>query len=187
LATYRVVLNGFRVHRETYDTAFETDGKGDEVFILSEAVTIDRAGDLSSRVSRQSKTYGDINGFSERVQAGFRSDMGGLKTDDRVPNRDLSQPRRTGIRIFNYYLPLLLWQGNLQDGQNAIVIMPTIWEWDQRSIHFPAPDQAGVSRSSSPPLFLQRNFDRWLGDNFGRFVSTGISTRFTSVLAGPAE
>jgi hypothetical protein len=185
-ATYRVVLNGFRVNRETYDTAFETDGKGDEVFLISEAVTIDRAGGLSNRVSRQSKTYGDINGFPERVQAGFRSDMGGLKTDDRIPNRDHLQPRRAGTRIFNDDLPMLVWQGNLQDGQNAVVIMPTIWEWDQRSIHFPVPGQAGVSHNAIPSVFLQRNFDRWLGDNFGRFVSAGISTTFTSVFAGAA-
>jgi hypothetical protein len=185
-ATYRVVLNGFRANRETYDTAFETDGKGDEVFIVSEAGAINGSGEMVQRFSRRSKVYGDINGFSDRVQAGFRSDQGGLKTDDRYPaDRDLLQPRPAGAPIFDDRIPMLLWQGELFPDQNAVVIMPTIWEWDLRSMEFPAPGRP-ISHATDPALLLRERFDRWLGGPFGRFVIRNRRT-FTTPYIGTGE
>lgn len=187
VAAYRVTLNGFRVNRETYDTAFETDGKGDEVFIVSEAALINRTFAVRHRVSRRSKTYGDTNGFTERVQAGGRSEKGGLKTGDRAPNRDLSQPRPAGMSTLNDDFPMLLWQGDLYDGNNAVVIMPTIWEWDLRSINFPPHPGAVIPHDVPPPLKLQLDFDRWLRNDFGRFVATRIRTVFRSPFVGQAQ
>ena len=186
VAAYRVTLNGFRVNHETFDTAFETDGKGDEVFIISEAGSIDRTASVSHRVSRKSKTYGDINGFPERVQAGSRSDKGGLKTGDCAPNRDLSQPRPAGMSTFNDDFPMLLWQGNLYSGtwSNAVVIMPTIWEWDLHSINFPVPGHP-IPHDVPPEWQVGGEFDRRLGGDFGRFVSTGIRTVFRTPFLGP--
>ena len=185
VAAYRVTLNGFRVNRETYDTAFETDGKGDEVFIISEAGSIDRTFAVKHRVSRRSQTYGDTNGFAERVQAGQRSEKGGLKTGDRAPNRDLSQPRPAGMGILTDDFPMLLWQGDLYDGNNAAVIMPTIWEWDLRSINFPAPGYP-IPHDVPPEWQLRNHFDRWIRNDFGRFVATRIRTMFRSPFVGRA-
>jgi hypothetical protein len=183
-ARYRVTLNGFRVVHETYDTAFETDGKGDEVFIVSEAGSIDLTGAVAQRLSRGSLTYGDINGFPDRRQAGFRSDRGGLKTGDSyLPSRNLSQPRPAGAQIFNDKIPLILWEGGLTGDQNAVVIMPTIWEWDNRSINFPTPGGA-IPHDVSPTYVLRHGFDDWLVGGFGQHIVRNIRTTLRTAFAG---
>jgi hypothetical protein len=184
-ARYRVTLNGFRVDRETYDTAFETDGKGDEVFILSEAESVDATGGVGQRFSRQSMTYGDTNGFPQRIQAGNRSDKGGLKTGDRAPDRDLSQPRPGGMRVFTDHLPLVLWEGTLYRDRNVAVIMPTIWEWDLKSINFPTPGGV-IAHDVSPAFVLQSGFDSWMRGTFGQNVARNIRTMFATTFAGRA-
>jgi hypothetical protein len=186
VGSYRVTLNGFRVDRETYDTAFEADGKGDEVFVVSEAGSIDRTRAISQRVSRQSQIYGDANGFPRRIQAGRRSDQGGLKTGDRVPDRDLTQPRPTTARIGHDFLPMVLWNGNLTDGQNAVVIMPTIWEWDLPATELPVPGRP-IPHYVPPESFLRGAFSGWLSGAYGEYVSQNIGTTFASLFAGPAE
>lgn len=124
---YRVTLNGISVYRETWDTALQTDGKGDEIFVIADAQEMNRQGSLAP-IRRKTATYGDMNGFPQRIKAGSRSDRGGIKTGDQIP---YAQPwaRRTGIAIDR--LPLLLWEGTLTDGQNTVLIAPTVWEEDK--------------------------------------------------------
>lgn len=39
-AHYRVTMTGFRVNRESWDTFLETDGKGDEIAISAEVLSL---------------------------------------------------------------------------------------------------------------------------------------------------
>lgn len=124
--TFRLELTGFTVNRETYDTLTEGDGKGDEVFIKTSAARVDmRPGYGETRVEppADTKVFGDINGFPDRIQAGSRSAQGGLKTTDPV---NLSNTPT---------LPLTLWEGKLVQGRDGALIAPMIWEWDGDGTH----------------------------------------------------
>lgn len=126
MAWYEVTLEGFTVFNESWDHVFEVDGKRDEVYIYSDVRFIDQAGNQLLRTESQSNIMGDTNGFPYRVRAGSASSRGGLKTGDNFPSNppwirqgDLS-PNRP---------PMLLWAGELNNDR-AVIITPTIWEWE---------------------------------------------------------
>jgi hypothetical protein len=123
---YRVTLLGASVYRETWDTALQTDGKGDEVFFVTDIQEFTPRGAFVP-VRRRTPVYGDINGFRQRVQAGSRSDKGGIRTGDAIPYAD---PWVRKAPIASDRLPQLLWEGTLTDGQNSLVIAPMVWEED---------------------------------------------------------
>lgn len=128
-ARFRVTLNGFFVENETADHAFEVDGKRDEVFIVADVAEFDNAGRINARTSPQSVLMGDISNQTEppRINAGGASALGGLRTGDPFPT---PEPwRRTG-EASTQQPPMLLWEGTLTKGSRAVVIVPTIWEWD---------------------------------------------------------
>jgi hypothetical protein len=88
----------------------------------------DKEGNLLQRpYADQTDTMGDTNGFPARVQAGSRSDKGGLRTDDAFPT---SRPWDTNTPIHETYPRMLLFEGTLVDGETGVAITPTIWEWD---------------------------------------------------------
>lgn len=123
---YRVTLLGASVYRETWDTVLQTDGKGDEVFFVTDIQEFTPRGAFVP-VRRKSPVYGDINGFPQRLRAGSRSDKGGIRTGDTIPYAD---PWVRKAPIAGDRLPQLLWEGTLTDGQNSIVIAPMVWEED---------------------------------------------------------
>jgi hypothetical protein len=128
-ARFRVTLNGFFVDHETADHAFEVDGKRDEVYIVADVAEFDDAGRITSRTRPQSVVMGDINNQTHppRINAGRASALGGLRTGDPFPT---PEPwRRTG-ETSTQQPPMLLWEGTLAKGSRAVVIVPTIWEWD---------------------------------------------------------
>lgn len=154
-ARYRVTLNGFRVNRESWDTFLETDGKGDEIAVSAEVLTLGADGKPTGE-PRWLKTvvYGDRNDFPAREQAGSRSALGGLRTGDNVPAVPDPWVRRGGTTSADR-LPLLLWEGELQLNQNAVVIAPTVWELDSDDILTAAPantvlDVTRVVRALTP-------------------------------------
>jgi hypothetical protein len=126
-ARFRVTLDGFTCDRETWDTVLQTDGKGDEIFIVADVQVIDR--DRAHPAQRiKTPTYGDTNGFPQRIRAGSRSDLGGIRTGDSVP---MNSPwNRPATALTRDRLPLVLWEGTLTDGWNSVVIVPTVWEED---------------------------------------------------------
>jgi hypothetical protein len=147
-ATFRVVLNGFKVKNESDDDIFEGDGRGDEIFITAHRWMINRDGsarpvpldDPSSNPYQQTLPYlitkvmGDPINHPERVPAGTRGpgqrldlDNGGLQTGDTYPTLT---PWRRDREPLADRPPIILWQGNLTRGQNMVEIVPIIWEWD---------------------------------------------------------
>lgn len=129
VARYRVTLTGFHVNRETYDTFLETDGKGDEIRLTATVQPVGPNGEAEG-APRQivTATYGDRNNFPDRIQAGSRSAMGGIKTGDNVP--DVPDPWIRREAAQGDRLPLLLWEGELRTGQNGVAIAPIAWEMD---------------------------------------------------------
>jgi hypothetical protein len=126
---YRVSITGFEVEQATWDDAMQRDGKDDEIFLMAEwreLYTSDGTPHVGPAQTVRSMVMGDINGFQpeERLQAGHASDEGGIRAGDKVGtigNRR-GEPRKDRI-------PLLIWEGELQPDM-AVMIVPTIWEWD---------------------------------------------------------
>jgi len=125
---YRVVINGFSVRHETWDHAFEVDGKRDEVYVVANVTSVDRKRKIRLSSPAETKVMGDINGHHGRVRAGTASAKGGgIRTGDEVPYK---QPWKRRVGPKSDRLPLDVWEGDLIEGQNSVVIMPAIWEYD---------------------------------------------------------
>ena len=140
--TYRVTLTGFRVNHETYDTALETDGKGDEIRVMATVEEIGPDGRATAAPrTLQTPVYGDINNFPKRIQAGSRSSKGGLRTGDEVPATGSALLQGSPLQD---RIPMLLWQGTLHQGGGGVAIAPVVWEIDEGDV-LTAPFSGAVS------------------------------------------
>lgn len=152
---FRVTLTGFTVDRQTADNVLETDGKGDEVYILADVAQYDSyhyrftspryegnpyvsfvmgdmlngRGNLTSRRSLASVLmgYDNYQDGPPRIRAGSAGDLGGLRTGDRFPT---NEPWLMNGNPSESRLPMLLWEGDLRKDQDLVIIIPTVWEWD---------------------------------------------------------
>jgi hypothetical protein len=125
---YRVTLTGFTVQSQSLDNPLQLDGKGDEVYLATHVMAFDTAsaGLVVDNLVRTSRIYGDVNGFTYRVKAGTAGLTGGLRTGDSYPVS--SGASKSLVNEF----PMVLWEGTMVQGQNAVVLIPTIWEWDNQ-------------------------------------------------------
>lgn len=125
---FRITITGFDVVAQTWDDAFQRDGKDDEVFLVTETrmLTLGDHPTVATLDQLRSKVMGDTNGFEDRIRAGKASEDGGLRTGDSVPavgsNFRRGEPRPDR-------LPMLVWEGELGD-DTPVIVVPTIWEWD---------------------------------------------------------
>jgi len=130
-ARFRVTIEGFKVMHQSLDDAFERDGRGDEVYFLSQWRMTEGDRTLRSSELLRSRVMGDANGRSDRVQAGSMPPgllggmVGGLRTGDIFPNSPsvLSGPPTAD------HAPMLLFEGELTSSQ-VLTLVPTIWEQD---------------------------------------------------------
>jgi hypothetical protein len=129
---YRVSLVGFTSNRATWDNALQIDGKGDEVFASTDVKFLDANG--SSVVpglepSIRSYIYGDVNGQNapNRRQGGAVSNLGGFGNGNSFPSSPWA-----GVPNPNDppSIPMALWEGSLVQGQNSVIVTPTMWEFD---------------------------------------------------------
>jgi hypothetical protein len=127
---FRVVINGFRVNKETYDDIFEFDGKRDEVYGQAIVRHCRADGTVLLTTTPTTPVMGDVNQLPGRVQAGTASALGGLKTGDVYPQ----QPpylRTTPLTPDRDWPPFAVWEGDLEEGQDVLFVTPSLWEWDQ--------------------------------------------------------
>lgn len=133
---YRVVVTGFTVQHETYDDLLQLDGKRDEVYVSTEVAELDRAQHTIEPMQGVvvSRVFGDVGGMfggrdghNGRVQAGSASAAGGLRTGDSYPT---STPWALAGTPSPDRLPMEVWRGTLTRGENAVLITPTLWEFD---------------------------------------------------------
>ena len=120
---YRVTLTGFTVQSQTYDNPLQIDGKGDEVYLAAHVLQFDTssAGLVVANEVRTTHVYGDVNGFTYRVKAGTAGASGGLASTNAFP---------PSAKSAGGDFPLVLWEGDLVQGRSAVVVVPTVWEWD---------------------------------------------------------
>ncbi len=111
---FNVVVTGFTVNNQTDDDPWQSDGKGDEVFV-SVAVASKSASGTTTTLF-ESPDFGDTNGQPGRVLAGSASSLGGLLTGNTVS--------------FNGSQVMLLFTGTIAEKESAVLVVPTIWEVD---------------------------------------------------------
>ena len=133
---YSIVLAGLMVTRESLDDALERDGKRNEVYGAAAVVAWDRSlNRLREFRFEKTREYGDVNQFPDRIKAGNASMQGGLSSGDRVPEgfdpAGAALPAATGSQF-----PLLLWEGDLTAGVEAIAVFPSVWERDTDASKF---------------------------------------------------
>lgn len=132
---YRVSIVGFRCDHETRDDVFAWDGLSDEIRLHAVTRVVDRDGAVQLQGEAQSRVMGSVNGDEwrrTRVHAGRADRFGGVRTGDDIPSGPAFAPvfnPSEGIPR-NPELPFLVFEGDLVQGLNAVVIVPTIWEVD---------------------------------------------------------
>lgn len=124
---YRVTVNGFTVHHETKDDALQLDGKRDEVYVTVQVAVVDRTRRVKMSSTARTKVMGDVNGHNGRIRAGSASSKGGIRTGDDVPG---PEPWRLRGAPRGDRLPLAVWEGELVEGENSVVLIPVLWEYD---------------------------------------------------------
>jgi hypothetical protein len=153
---FRVTLLGFQADEQTDDDALQRDGKGDEVYLFTHVARYNGSGVRPTSVDRYSTILmGDVNLQSnpERMLVGDLSDQGGIGTGFRFLPRNPTRGAYSGLT-----LPLVVYEGELRAGADAVLIVPTIWEWDGN------------------PLFREF-YNRRIGDSFFNSAVTGSFVR----------
>jgi hypothetical protein len=83
---------------------------------------------------RQTIPYGDVTNYgASRLQAGTQTPTGGVRAGDWVPGP--SSVART-FPAQESAFPFRVWQGQLTDGADALLISPMVWEHDGGSSIF---------------------------------------------------
>ncbi len=128
---FRITVNGFVCTNQTWDDAFNWDGKADEVFIAVGYKKSNRAGTiLESREPDQTPIMGDTWNLANRVQAGSAwGERGGIVSGDAFPTR-APWLRSQEPQVDRNWPPYKVWEGDLTQGDDVVFITPTIWEWD---------------------------------------------------------
>ena len=125
---YRISLEGFKAINTTAEDPFRNDGRGDEIFISTQVSEYGRNGGMTSTQMLRTPTFGDVQNFPGRVRAGSAGNTGGIVAGDRYPAEaqyiSQLQPATTNN------LPFLLWEGELGEIENAVILSPAIWETD---------------------------------------------------------
>ena len=109
-ARFRVSLTGFSCFRETRDHIFEVDGPRDEIYQAPFVLTVERTG-VTGLYSIGA--YGPI----------FRRISTGTSFPTSTPWILTGTPIGLGV-------PGVLFEGELIEGERAVAIAPTLWEWD---------------------------------------------------------
>lgn len=127
---YRITLNGFEVAAQAEDDRLGIDGWGNEILSVNYIRVFDRAsGRLLKEGPVESSVHGDTEGFQGRVPAGTARATGGLVTGNKFPG---NTPWMRNNSVSPTTFPLLLWEGPLTDGGEAVVVTPMIFEWESQ-------------------------------------------------------
>ena len=131
-ARFRVTARGFRVEHQTYDDMFEGDGRGDEVYVRADVFTVAAGASPVRATTARTGTIGHraqlLGGSGKPAWNSADGEPGGFLNGDTYPTADPAVGRAVAPR--SYDLPLAIWEGDLTEGGDSIVVIPTIWEWD---------------------------------------------------------
>jgi hypothetical protein len=185
---FRVTLTGFTVNRQTSDNILESDGKGDEVYILTDIAQYDNYSQFSQRANPNGTrsvvplvaplaTYNDlIIRRGQIVRRTLSSTVMGDINNHGSPSRiqagsasDMgglrtadqfpkNEPWACNGALLTDQPPMLLWEGELRVGKDLVVIVPTIWEWDGGNPQLRAQFASNVSRFFTDGVYANQAF-----------------------------
>jgi len=119
-ARFRITLNGFHV--------FAQKGvlprRGHSYYIAAKVLKYSQWGAILSNITVATRVIGHTNKFPGAIKGGTATNNGGFRNGDSYPT---SVPY-TAAGSFSDKLPLFVWEGELEEGGDVIVVEPTIWE-----------------------------------------------------------
>ena len=154
-AHYQLIAYEMHVSEQTPDDRLEGDGPGDEIRLRSDVFRYTPAGVMTGWIPHLSRImgspgYADIIAGSAHPGWNAHDEEGGFRNGDDYP-----PPDRQNSLSTNGGLPMLLWEGDLTEAGEIVVVVPTIWEID------------GPQRSQA-----EQTFDRVLPDRIRSLTST---------------
>ncbi|MFV1956903.1 MAG: hypothetical protein ACC669_03925 [bacterium] len=125
---FKVTFNGLEViSPSNHETG---DGKGDEVFVETRIFRVRKDGTVTQESIKKSLTMGSIKKHRERIKAGTASKYGGFTRGDKFPPDINSEGLTIKIPDGRPVLPMVVFDDYVEMGNEAVLIVPTIWEWD---------------------------------------------------------
>jgi hypothetical protein len=136
-ANYRVTLTGFHAFMTTREPVLSPDGQGDEVYAAAAAVMWSRKSatvPTSSRTIAKTLEYGDnsVIGLPNRLADDNLPSELGISTGngpEQVPFHYRPDSPTIPAHTFDRF-PRWVWEGRLTDGDEALLLVPTLWERD---------------------------------------------------------
>ncbi len=131
---YLITIIGLRCVTSTgEDDVLKGDGKGDEIYASAYVRRYDRRTfEELEQTNLRTMVYGDISRYPDRIRAGSGSGTGGIASGDTVPDNARLE-RIPSVPASDSIFPFKLYSGPLTDGADALVISPSIWEYDEGS------------------------------------------------------
>lgn len=119
-ARFRITLNGFRI--------FAQKGvlprRGHSYYIAAKVLKYSQWGAILSNITVATRIIGHTNKFPGAIKGGTATNNGGFRNGDVYPT---SVPYAAS-GAYSDKLPLLVWEGELEEGGDVVVVEPTIWE-----------------------------------------------------------
>ena len=179
---YLVTITRLTCIKQTLDDPLQKDGRGDEIYAAAFYRRYDRKTTANLEMSEvQTRVYGDFYQAPDRIQAGTRSAAGGIQSGDMIPDGASAQ-RTLPPQVSQF--PLLVWQGPLTDGADALLISPSIWESDGNPQLFSGWVQSQTSLSNS--IFLAAKVQNEIGSRVFQPLTLGTSEGVSGSLASAA-
>jgi len=108
------------------------DGKRDEIYGAAYWAKVSFNGNTTGATGyHKTLVHGDVNNLAGRIQAGTASTLGGIKSGDNVPS-NLATSASPGIGASTDRFPLVLWEGQLTDSAESVVVVPAVFESDRK-------------------------------------------------------
>jgi hypothetical protein len=166
---YRVVATRFAAEDVTVDNLLDLDGKGDEIYGGFSMFHVNRInGQVLDQDLRRTKVHGQVIQGTDRVAAGSATPNGGLVAGNSYPTASSNAPG--GDQTF----PFLVWDGTLTNNQDALVLLPSLWESDNDDSDF---DEWFLSEKAALPVFW------WDADMRTALTTLGLNVVTTDTFA----
>lgn len=169
---FRITLNGFTCVRPT------TDSPDDVFFKAYVKLMTAHPGEGVDQQPVLTQTIGNSNhGSGLNIRGGSATGTGGFRAGDSFPTNTpwlrLGAPASTGASGLSQF-PVLLWEGELTQGQNGVWIIPTIWR-DFADAGLDTPYLFGIQHTYRD---LAADVSNVVANRGGPTFDAGISTRF---------
>ena len=168
---YLVTITGLKCAQATLDVP--NDGFGDEIYAAAAVWRYQRFNGIANGPPEFHDTvvYGDVSHPIGREMAGSIGPTGGIRGGDIIP---IGVSYTRNVAPSDNKFPLRIFQGTLRDTLDALVISPSVWEYDGSANSY-STWKVRAKDSFTPVLFSQPQIqDQINTKTFGSFVMNGL-------------